>query len=48
MEVEALAERYWRVLLVGEPTLLDDAEMDAVGEKFKTYGRNAGGTTDSG
>lgn len=48
VEVEALAEQYWRVLQVGEPTLLDDAEMDAVLEKFRTYGQDAAGTTDSG
>jgi L-fuculose-phosphate aldolase len=48
VEVEALAEQYWRVLQVGEPILLDDAEMDVVLEKFKAYGRNARGTTDSG
>ena len=48
VEVEALAEQYWRVLQVGEPTLLDDAEMDVVVEKFKAYGRNARGTTESG
>lgn len=48
VEVEALAEQYWRVLQVGEPTLLDDAEMDGVVEKFKTYGQTAGGQGDTG
>ena len=48
VEVEALAEQYWRVLQVGEPTLLDDAEMDGVVEKFKTYGQDARGTGKTG
>lgn len=48
VEVEALAEQYWRVLQVGEPTLLDDAEMDVVLEKFKTYGQNARGQEETG
>ena len=48
VEVEALAEQYWRVLQVGGPTLLDDAEMDAVVEKFKAYGQNAGGQGETG
>ncbi|MFQ5620063.1 MAG: class II aldolase/adducin family protein [Rhodospirillales bacterium] len=48
VEVEALAEQYWRVLQVGEPTLLDDAEMDVVLEKFKAYGQNAGGQGKTG
>ncbi len=43
VEVEALAEQYWRVLQVGEPTLLDDAEMDVVVEKFKAYGQEGPG-----
>lgn len=38
-EVEALADQYARTLQVGEPKLLDDAEMDRVLEKFKTYGQ---------
>ena len=48
VEVEALAEQYWRVLQVGEPTLLDDAEMDVVLEKFRTYGQDAGGQGETG
>jgi len=32
---------YWRALQIGEPTLLSDAEMNAVLEKFVTYGRLA-------
>jgi len=39
VEVEALAEQYWRALQIGEPNLLPDAEMTRVLEKFKTYGQ---------
>jgi len=39
VEVETLAEMYWRVLQIGEPVLLPDAEMDVVLEKFRTYGQ---------
>ncbi len=39
VEVETLAEMYWRTLQVGEPVLLSDAEMDVVLEKFRTYGQ---------
>lgn len=39
VEVEGLAETYWRVLQVGDPVLLSDAEMDAVVHKFVTYGQ---------
>ena len=39
IEVEALAEQYWRALQIGEPTLLSDAEMAVVLEKFRTYGQ---------
>lgn len=39
IEVESLAETYWRALQMGEPTLLSDAEMDRVIAKFATYGR---------
>lgn len=38
-EVETLAGQYWRALQLGEPELLDDAEMARVVEKFRTYGR---------
>ncbi len=40
-EVEALAAQYWRALQVGQPFVLDDAEMEIVQEKFKTYGPRA-------
>ena len=41
IEVEGLAEMYWRALQIGEPALLSDAEMDAVLGKFLTYGQAA-------
>lgn len=37
-EVEALARQYILALQAGEPVLLDEAEMDRVLEKFRTYG----------
>jgi len=39
IEVEALAEQYWRALQIGTPNLLCDAEMEIVLEKFRTYGQ---------
>ena len=39
IEVETLAEMYWRVLQIGEPTLLPADEMAAVLQKFATYGQ---------
>lgn len=39
IELETLAEQYWRVLQIGEPKLLPDAEMQRVIEKFKGYGQ---------
>jgi L-fuculose-phosphate aldolase len=39
VEVETLAAMYWRALQVGEPVLLDAAEMQRVLEKFRTYGQ---------
>lgn len=39
VEVETLAAQYWRALQIGEPVLLDEAEMARVLEKFKTYGK---------
>lgn len=43
VEVENLCEQYCRVLQIGVPVLLQDAEMDVVLEKFKNYGQNAQG-----
>lgn len=39
IELETLCEQYWRVLQIGEPTLLDDDEMQRVLEKFGGYGQ---------
>ncbi|MBZ4419288.1 class II aldolase/adducin family protein [Myxococcus sp. RHSTA-1-4] len=44
VEVETLAAMYWRALQVGEPVILDSAEMERVIEKFKTYGQQPGPT----
>lgn len=41
LEVENLCEQYCRVLQIGVPVLLSDAEMDVVLEKFKSYGQHA-------
>lgn len=41
IEVEALAEQYWRCLQIGEPKILPDDEMARVIDKFKGYGVNA-------
>ena len=40
-EVENLAAQYWRALQIGEPFILDDAEMARVIERFRTYGQQA-------
>ncbi len=39
VEVEALAEQYWRALQIGVPNLLSEAEMEVVLAKFATYGQ---------
>ena len=39
VEVEALAEQYWRALQIGPPNLLSDVEMEIVLEKFRSYGQ---------
>ena len=39
VEVEALAEMYWRALQVGEPRILSVNEMQTVLDRFATYGR---------
>jgi L-fuculose-phosphate aldolase len=38
VEVETLAEMYWRALQVGEPRSLDEREMREVLERFVDYG----------
>jgi len=40
-EVETLARQYIDVLALGQPHILDDAEMDRVIEKFRSYGKQA-------
>lgn len=39
VELETLAEQYWRVLQLGEPRLIDEAEMAAVIARFAGYGQ---------
>lgn len=41
VEVEALCKIYWQTLQLGGGHLLSDAQMDAVLEKFKSYGQFA-------
>lgn len=40
-EVEILAEQYFRVLCLGDPVLLEDAEMERVLAQFQGYGQGA-------
>lgn len=40
-EVEVLAEQYVKLLALGAPALLPEAEMQVVLERFKSYGQNA-------
>lgn len=40
-EVEVLAEQYVKLLALGPPALLPEAEMRVVLERFKSYGQNA-------
>jgi len=42
-EVEVLAAQYYRVLALGKPVLLADAEMRLVLERFKSYGQKGQG-----
>ena len=39
IEVENLAAQYCQILQLGEPVLLDTAEMARILEKFRTYGQ---------
>lgn len=39
IELEELCEQYWRACQLGEPFILDEAEMAIVIEKFSTYGQ---------
>jgi L-fuculose-phosphate aldolase len=47
-EVEVLAEQYFKVLQLGPPQLLPEAEMAVVLEKFKNYGRAVAGAAPPG
>ncbi len=38
IEVENLAEQYWRSLQLGTPNILSEAEMREVFQQFKGYG----------
>ena len=42
-EVEVLAEQYYKVLTLGAPHILSDAEMAMMLEKFKSYGQKGQG-----
>lgn len=44
VEVETLSQMYWQALQMGEPPLLDRAEMNRVIDKFRTYGQQSGKT----
>jgi len=39
IEVEELCKVYWQLLPLGGGNLVDDAEMDVILEKFKSYGQ---------
>jgi L-fuculose-phosphate aldolase len=39
IEVETLAEMYWRALQIGEPAILSAAQMAVVVQQFATYGQ---------
>ena len=39
VEVETLAQQYWRALQIGTPRILPADEMKTVLEKFRTYGK---------
>lgn len=41
LEVETLSEQYYKLLVLGDVHILDDAEMSKVEARLKTYGRNA-------
>ena len=45
-EVENLALQYWLALSLGEVSILDDAEMCRVVEKFRTYGQQSAEDSD--
>jgi len=39
VELEALCEQYWRACQLGQPVLLDAAEMATVLDRFASYGQ---------
>ena len=39
VEIETLAEMYWRARQIGQPVILDDDEMARVLDKFRSYGK---------
>jgi L-fuculose-phosphate aldolase len=41
-EVELICAQYWHALQIGEPIVLDDAQMAEVHDRFKTYGPKRG------
>ncbi len=41
LEVESLAQQYWTALQLGQPHILSSRQMQAVMEKFKSYGPGA-------
>lgn len=41
IEVETLARQYWHARQIGEPVILDDAQMAAVLARFESYGKQA-------
>lgn len=47
LEVEDLCAQFWRASLIGEPVLLDDAEMDVVLERFRDYGQRGSAPPES-
>ena len=38
-EIELVAQIYFQTRAMGQPVILDDAEMEIIAEKFKTYGQ---------
>lgn len=40
LEVESLCQQYWCASQLGQPQLLSEQQMQAVLERFKTYGRH--------
>lgn len=47
IEFETLCEQYWRTCQLGQPTLLNDAEMAEVIARFQTYGTPQAAPLDS-